>query len=381
MVLAAPFASAATVARRANAAIAVTDRVAGIDVNVSNLTIASHENGRAVRITRIERGATQTERDRSRAKRERRRQREMERSRRAMNRAQYQLSKRQAKRARRLAEAGRPPVDVIPMGPRIARVDGVPLQSFRKDVVSKRYRGLRAARVAEAASSAQARRDRARIHAAAIVTEHGYRVVTEDVRLTSWARSWGRALAAFSPGLLVAAVEREARAVAALAHGEGGVIRATTQTALSQHCPCGERVSKRLSDRVHRCGRCELVGDRDAVSAVLAAFVVLRDDADPSSARVDYAAASAALPAIRRALNPYSGWQDTLSESTGLSAREGSFFAWQTSTPDSVAVARRIVGTAPSPTPDESGVLQTTSERVWMRTNLSPAPLGLRDSS
>ena len=149
---------------------------------------------------------------------------------------------------------------------------------------------------------------------------------------------------------------------------------------------CGARVDKSLGDRVHRCPRCDLVGDRDAVSAVLASFVRFGTHGDPASAEVDYAAARAALPAIRRALRTsYSGWQDTLSESTDLSAREGLLLAWSTSTPDSVAVARRIVGMAPYPILDEPGTRQTTSARAWMRTNMfhkrSPCRPYLRDMS
>ena len=81
--------------------------MAGVDVNVSNLTLASQVVGRALRLTRVERDDEQ--RQRLRRCRERRRQRAPERSRRAANRAQYRLSKRQEKRARRRAAAGLPP--------------------------------------------------------------------------------------------------------------------------------------------------------------------------------------------------------------------------------------------------------------------------------
>ena len=149
---------------------------------------------------------------------------------------------------------------------------------------------------------------------------------------------------------------------------------ATRPTALSQHCPCGARVSKDLAERVHRCSACQLCGDRDAVAAVLASFVRFAKSGEPSSAQVDYAAASHALPAIRQALsNPssYLGWQDTLRESNDLSAREGSCLMWWTSTPDLVAVARRTVGMAPCPNLDETGLRQTTPERARMRTNMA----------
>ena len=375
MVLTTPYVSPSASVRRAQVAIEAMDRTAGIDVNVSNVTVASHDDGRAIRVTRIARDATQQQRDRSRCRRERRRQRALDRSRRATNRAQYQLSRRQDKRAQRRAAAGLPPLEVVPMGPRNARADGVPLQSYRRDQVSKSYRRGRAAQAADAAATAQARRDRARQVAADVVATHGYQLIVEDASISAWSRSWGRAVAAFSPGLLVAAIDREARAVATMAGSDGGVQRAATHTtALSQHCPCGARVAKHLADREHRCPACQLRGDRDAVAAVLASFVVFATPGQPSSARVDYLAAADALPAIRRALSvpssPCDGRQDALSESTGLSVREGSCLAWRTPTPDPVAVARRTVGMAPHPTLDETGLRQTTPERARIRTNM-----------
>jgi hypothetical protein len=169
MVLVPPYVSPRVAARRATAAMATMDRAAGIDVNVSNITVASHASGGDVRVTRIERDATQRQRDRGRARRERRRLRALDRSRRAMNRAQYQLSKRQEKRARRRVAAGLPAVNVIPMGPRVARADGVPVQGYRRDELSASYSRGRAAQAADAASTAQARRDRARQVAADVV--------------------------------------------------------------------------------------------------------------------------------------------------------------------------------------------------------------------
>jgi hypothetical protein len=361
MVLTTPYVSPGTAARRATAAMATMDRVAGVDVNVSNITVASHAGGTDVRITRIERDAPTKQRARRRARTERRRQRALDRSRRAMNRAQYQLSKRQAKRERRRVERGLPPVDAIPMGPRVTNAAGRPIQSYRKDHLSASYRRGRAAQVADAAASSQARRDHARQVAADTVAAHGTRLVIEDAPISAWSRRWGAAVAAFSPGALVAAIDREARAVAAIAGARGGLDRAATRpTALSQHCPCGTRVAKRLCERVHACGSCSLRGDRDAVAAVLASFVVFDPLGHSASARVDYAATVSALPAIRAALSvvSFSGWQDTLSESTDLSAREGSSLTWSTSTPDTasriVAVARRTVGWAPCPTLDET---------------------------
>lgn len=70
----------------------------------------------------------------------------------------------------------------------------------------------------------------------------------------------------------------------------GGLTRVGTRaTALSQTCVCGHRAKKSLSERVHRCDQpdCGRVGDRDLISAALAACVTLATPADPSSARID----------------------------------------------------------------------------------------------
>ncbi|HEU0033496.1 MAG TPA: hypothetical protein VFQ53_22850 [Kofleriaceae bacterium] len=387
LVLTAPYVAPAAAVRRASVAVAAMDRTAGIDVNVSNITIASHERGEAMRLTRVERDEPEQQRDRGRARRERRRQRALDRSRRAANRAQYQLSKRQDKRARRRAQAGLPPVDVIPTGPRQARADGVPLQSYRRDTLSASYRRQRAMQTVDAAATARARRDRARQVAAEVVATHGYQLVVEDCNIAGWSASWGRAVAAFSPATLIQAIDREARAVGALAGArDAGVRRASTRTtALSQHCPCGARVDKRLADRVHHCPACALHGDRDAVAAVLASFVMVTPD-DPGSAIVDYEAATASLSAIRALFGCSSnGWQDTRSESTDLSARDGSFVAWRTSTPDLIVVARQNVGMAPWSTLNEIGLGRTTSDRPRVRTNMShrhvPRWTHLRDTS
>ena len=372
LVLTNPYVAPATHVRRARAALEHADRTAGIDVNVSNVTIASHEAGAEMQITRVVRDQAEQQRDRGRARRERRRQRELDRARRAANKAQYELSKRQAKRARRRQAKGLQPVDVIPMGPRKARTDGVPLQSFKRDILSASYRRMRAEQAAQADAAARARRDRAREAAAEVVATHGYQFVVEDCSIAAWSRSWGRAVAAFSPATLIAAIDREVHAVTALAKGDGGLCRvATRPTALSQHCPCGAQVAKRLGDRIHDCPACGLRGHRDAVAAVLASFVVLADRKDPQSARVDYDASGDALDEVRRVLRSmYWGWQDTLSESTDLSARDSSLVVRWMSTPAS-RVARRNVGTASCATLNETGARRTTSERARVRTDRS----------
>jgi hypothetical protein len=394
MVLIAPYVGPTTSTRREVAVIETSGRSAGIDLNVSNVTVASHHGGSDLRLTRIERTPAQRSRSHRRARQERNRARHLERSRRAANRAQYQLSKRQDKRARRREAAGLPPLQVIPSGPRSSRSDGKPLQAFRNDQLSQTYRRGRAAQVASAASESQARRDHARQVAHSLVREHGFRLTVEDCNVSAWARRWGRSLSAFSPGMLLAALEREARAVAELARVPGGVLRASTRTtALSQHCLCGERVPKPLGERVHACPSCELLADRDAIAAALGAFVVFEDPADPASARVDFDAARCVLDesstwrGLRDTLTLVNqGRQDAPSESNAHSARDGSSVTVPGRTPDPVVVARRIVGMVPRSTPDELGPRDhTTSERTRSRTNLSrrrgAKSRPLRDSS
>ena len=394
MVLAPRYASPTTHARRADAAVVTRGRRAGIDVNVSNVTVASHDAGRDLAITRVERVADAQRAERDRARRERRRQRSLDRSRRAANPAQYELSARQMAHVRRLAAAGQPAPHLVPMGPRKSRADGRPVQVYKKDHVSASYRRGRGAQTAAAAAAAQARRQRARTIAGTLVRQHGFSLTVEDCDLSAWARQWGRSIAAFTPGVLVAALAAEAEAVAAVAREPGGVRRVpTATTALSQHCPCGARVPKSLGVRVHACPACGLGGDRDAVAAVLAAFVVVTRPGELRSARVDYDASRAAFrePRARQTLRdslPVSVWgrQDAPSESTASSARDGSSVADPGRTPDLVEVARRTVGMAPRPTPDEPGRCgQTTSDRPRSRTNLirsgsAPSP-PLRDSS
>lgn len=331
MVLASPYVAPSVAASRVVTAEQTRGRHAGIDVNVSNLTVASFHDAGDLAITRIERDARTRQRSHRRARKERQRQRSLERSRRAMNAQHYQLSKRQEKRARRREAVGLAAKQVIPAGPRIARSDGKPLQAYRNDQLSNSYRRDRAAQVATAASVTQARRDHARQVASSIVGEHGFQLTVEDCDLRRWSNLWGRSVAAFSPGTLVSAIEREAQAVARIAGMPGGLSRASTwTTAMSQHCLCGGRVAKSLVDRVHDCPACGLRGDRDAVSASLAACVVFGNPAVPASATVDLATSRALLDAVatRAVLDDtltisMQGRQDVPSESNAHSAHDG----------------------------------------------------------
>src|SRR5690606_11705049 len=131
----------------------------------------------------------------------------------------------------------------------------------------------------------------------------GTTLVVEDASIAAWSRHWGRSLAQLSPGMLVAAIAREAAAVAALAGVRGGVERASTaSTALSQRCLCGAKAKKSLADRVHACPACGLRGDRDAVAAAMGACVVVGERGTPASAYVDEELARGLLYDLRTRL-------------------------------------------------------------------------------
>ncbi len=190
-----------------------------------------------------------------------------------------------------------------PGGPRAARADGVPLRAYRHDRLSRRYRHIRTDHASQARSASQAKNTRAREVAARIVATHGNTITVEDCSISTWARLWGKRIALFSPGMLVAALKRECEATGGMLSRAG-----TRSTALSQHCLCGARVPKTLAQRTHDCPHCGLHGDRDIVSAALAACVTRTDPDDPRTARVDYRLAHA----LRAGLASQQEWEGSV---------------------------------------------------------------------
>ncbi|MEO3863930.1 hypothetical protein, partial [Acrocarpospora sp. B8E8] len=263
---------------------------------------------------------------------------------------------RQQARAARRAQAGLPVKQIhLPGGERLTQARGKrPARPHRHDRLSRSYRRLRARDKAAGARRTAARRARARQAAATITSLHGTNLVVEDCHIAAWHRRWGKACAAFTPGQLLTALAAECTAAG------GALLRAATRpTALSQHCLCGTQVTKTLGVRVHACPACGLTGDRDLVSAALAALVVFSDPADPGTAAVDYDRAAALLT------HDFQGLQEALSESTVVSpvpaptgqrtggtaahprARRHRRKAWGR------ASARRSAGTCGMSTPDE----------------------------
>ena len=205
--------------------------------------------------------------------------------------------------------------------PLAARADGVPLRGYRHDRLSRSYRRIRSDHATEARRASRAKLARAGEVAARIVATHGNTITVEDCSISTWARLWGKRIALFSPGMLMAAIKRECEATGGMLSRAG-----TRSTALSQHCLCGARVPKTLAERTHVCPHCGLHGDRDIVAAALAACVTLADPDDPRTARVDYRLAHA----LRAGLASQQEWEGSVNRhqpppsSDAGSARTGS---------------------------------------------------------
>jgi hypothetical protein len=313
--------SAATRARRAEIP---TGRRAGVDANVSNLSVASFPEEHPEQLVAEQICCTPEQHDAAAraASKARARHKALDRSRRNTNPGQYGPSARQQKRAQRRAADGLAARQITnPGGPRHARADGVPLRAYRHDTLSGRYQRTRCDHAAESRAASQAKQARAAEVAARIVAGHGNTITVEDTNISTWARLWGKRIALFSPGMLVTALAAECAATG------GRLSRAgTRRTALSQHCLCGHRVSKTLAQRTHHCPECGLHADRDIVSAMLAACVTLTNPDDPRTARVDYRLAHA----LRAWLASQQEWEGSVNRhqppaaSAAGSARTGS---------------------------------------------------------
>ena len=282
------------------------DRRGGVDANVSNLSVASFPADAPEQLVTDQLICTPAQQKTAAgaAAKTRARQRALDRSRRNTNAGQYGPSVQQHKRAQRRTAKGLPAKQITnPGGARHARADGVPRRAYRHDALSQRYQRTRCDHAAESRRTSQAKLDRARDIAARIVAIHGNTLTVEDCRISTWARLWGKRIALFSPGMLVSALASECAATG------GQLSRAGTRsTAMSQHCLCGQQVAKTLDQRTHDCGHCGLRGDRDIVSAMLAACVDLTDPQDPRTARVDYTLAHA----LRDGLASQQEWEGSV---------------------------------------------------------------------
>jgi hypothetical protein len=132
-------------------------------------------------------------------------------------------------------------------------------------VVSNGYRTLRAQQADAARRAAAERRRRIDHLAIDVVATFGPSLLVEKTSKRAWMRLWGASIGRFAPATVLAAFAREAVRA-------GGTLTPidTPTTALSQHCVCGARAKKPLSQRLHTCG-CAYLGGRPGAGGCLRA--------------------------------------------------------------------------------------------------------------
>jgi transposase len=129
---------------------------------------------------------------------------------------------------------------------------------------------------------------------------HGYRanqllgkgtvIHVEKAQYRAWQKRYGKAILHHAPSAFLGILTGKVTAL------QGGLVEINPyQTALSQHCVCGHRKKKPLSERTHRCERCGFVWSRDEVSA----FLALHTTHSEGSSATNFPAAQAALPRHR----------------------------------------------------------------------------------
>jgi transposase len=241
--------------------------VVGVDMGVS--TMAAVGIGRDGAITHallVRATPEELEHRRSVARKRRRTQRALERSRRATNPNAY--------RPDRHGRAGRG-----------SQQPGVRLTT------SKAYRAKQRGHRDEWRCEREARVITTNRTAIAVVQRCGTNIITEDVVVKAWQRTWGRSLSYFAPSELSKALKREARLAG------GSFTKVPCRIGLTQTCHCGAIKAKRLAERWHKCDVCgsgikTLPVDRDLHSAYLAAFVATTSSPIASTLDTDRALAA-----------------------------------------------------------------------------------------
>jgi len=260
-----------------------TDRVACVDANVGNLSVASVSETDAIS-TVIRPQDELSKIQRKKADKIRKKQRRLDRLRRKENPEQYELSKGQQKNLERHAAKGIPVTYAIPNGKRKSNKLGVPNVAYRKDKISSNYKKNRS-ELQELQRSQRQERDRAaQIMAQETVLTHGNYFITEDVYISAWfkGKNWGKVLQVTTPGRYKDALETEVKL------SGGKFLRASTyKTSLSQTCICANKQKKSLSVRTHTCEVCGYTGDRDVVSAFIGCAVQFGNENDPKTASVN----------------------------------------------------------------------------------------------
>ena len=95
----------------------------------------------------------------------------------------------------------------------------------------------------------------------------GNYIHTEKVSYLAWQKLYGKSVSNQAPSAFESIVTRKAETLG------GGVEEINTyHTALSQHCICGDKEKKSLSERIHQCKKCGFRAPRDELSAYLALY-------------------------------------------------------------------------------------------------------------
>ncbi|GET40674.1 transposase [Microseira wollei] len=143
---------------------------------------------------------------------------------------------------------------------------GKPKKGLRRWKKSKTYQKIaRKKRELERRKSAYAKSQNRRI--VNEILRHGKHIKTENVSVKSWQKRYGKAISAKSPGFVQSELARKAESAG------GSFMKFSTQkTALSQTHLTGERIKKKLSDRVHF-DQTGFAMHRDLFAAYLGRFV------------------------------------------------------------------------------------------------------------
>jgi hypothetical protein len=256
------------------------DGVVGVDLGVSNLAaVGIGPDGTLTDALLVRTTSEELEQRRLVARQRRRTQRALERSRRATNPDAYGPDR-----------YGRPG--------RGSRLPGIRLTASK--AYRDRRRGLRDDRRRERES----RVITTNRTAIAVLQRCGTNIITEDVTVKAWQRTWGGSISYFAPSEMISALEREARLAG------GSFTKVPCRLGLTQTCHCGAVKKKSLAERWHRCQACgsgfeTAPVDRDLHSAYLAAFVTVTSS--PIAATLDTDRALAAWSGAEAPLVAVSG--------------------------------------------------------------------------
>jgi hypothetical protein len=222
----------------------VSDGVIGLDLNISNIAFVGDTYAGLLPFAE---GVPTYEREIKAL------QRQMERSKRANNPDNYHPDF-EGKRGRK-----------------IVTKKGKCKKGSRKWNNSKRYKeAARKKREIERRKSAYAKSQNRKV--VNEILRHGKDIKTENVSVKGWQKRYGKAISAKSPGFVQSELKRKAE-------GAGGSFTkfSTQKTALSQTHLSGERIKKKLSERVHL-DVTGIVMHRDLFSAYLSRFINQDDE-------------------------------------------------------------------------------------------------------